>query len=65
MTNTGPTITIKEFTDQATKAHDELAELLHILNTETLPLRVANAFAEDQLPEMERVLKALARMIGR
>jgi len=60
-----PTITYREFENQATKAHDELSELLHVISCETLPLMAANMFHEDQLPALAAALEVLKQMMAR
>jgi hypothetical protein len=62
---TGPTITHKEFIEQATKAHDEILELIHIINTETLPLLAAGTFNEDQIPALAEALEVLKQIVNR
>jgi hypothetical protein len=59
-----PTITLKDFMAQAIRAHDELQELVHVIQTETLPLLAAATFNEDDVPELAKALQVLTKILA-
>jgi replicative DNA helicase len=59
-----PTITLKDFMAQAIRTHDELQELVHIIQVETLPLLAASTFNEEDVPELAKALNVLKKILA-
>jgi hypothetical protein len=56
-------VTYGEFLEQAAKAHDELLEFAHMIQTEKLPLKAAHSFTEEDIEPIQKALEVLKKIL--